>query len=916
MIYRAIPLSFLILISTALGQESQRQYLSGKGIDDAVQWDFFVSAGLNSGKWTTIPVPWCWDTLAFGELSYGRPGPFSHEQGKYRMRFNVPVEWRGQRVFLVFDGSMTDTEAWVNGQSAGPKHQGAYYRFQYDVTQHLKFGDQNLLEVTVDKESASESINRAERRGDYWNFGGIFRPVYLETRPQQFIQRVAIDAKADGSFAMDVFAANVTTAKIVQAQIVDLSNNPVGPSFSAPLVEGGTAKLNAKIDSPRQWTAETPNLYSVRVTLSDGTAPIHQFNQRFGFRTIEVRAGDGVYVNGTRIVMKGSCRHSFWPESGRATSERISKMDIALMKEMNMNAVRMSHYPPDEHFLDLCDEQGIYVLDELAGWHASYDTPTGKLRIEEMLTRDVNHPSILFWDNGNEGGWNTANDDEFAKWDPQQRHVLHPQQLFRDVNNRHYPQYNGLVDLCNGNAVFFPTEFLHGLFDGGIGAGFEDYWNVMQKSKVCAGGFIWSYVDETVKRKDQDGKMDGAGNQAPDGILGPYREKEGSFYTIKQIWSPIQVRYENGNLAIQNWYDFTNTSRCTITWELRQFHTSSEGAGFNVVGSGKLATAIAPHASGTIPLALPQQAAEADALAIRVNDPDGKELWTSVWSLPSRVMTKRGTGNVAISQPATPTVRETPDSIELSGSGMVLKFDKSSGQLVSASRDGHNYSLVNGPRLAVGDSKLEKFEHHADGTSYVIDASYSGNLKSVVWKVTGHSVELSYAYNLAGTHDFFGVSFDLPESKVKSMKWLGNGPYRVWKNRLAGGTLNVWQNTYNNTQTGYADWIYPEFKGYYSGVRWMKLETTDGPITVQLNDPSLFVQVLKPEFPGNPTREGGSQQLSGNAWAEFPNAGFSILNAISPIGSKFNGAGTTGPMGQKTEAKGDYQGTVSFSFGE
>ena len=125
-----------------------------------------------------------------------------------------------------------------------------------------------------------------------------------------------------------------------------------------------------------------------------------------------------------------------------------------------MNAVRMSHYPPDQHFLDACDEMGLYVLDELAGWHAKYDTPTGHRLVQEMVTRDVNHPCILFWDNGNESGWNNDLNDDFAQWDPQKRNVLHPWELFRGIDTKHYPDFNTLVQKCNGSHVFFPTEML------------------------------------------------------------------------------------------------------------------------------------------------------------------------------------------------------------------------------------------------------------------------------------------------------------------------------------------------------------------------------------------------------------------------------------------------------------------------
>jgi Beta-galactosidase/beta-glucuronidase len=164
-------------------------YLSGKGADDAVAWDFYCSEGRNSGKWSKIMVPSCWETQGFGKFQYGitfygKPFPdgIAKEQGQYKYEFEVPASWRGQSIRLVFEASMTDTEVKVNGRKAGDKHQGAFYRFSYDVTDLLKYGKKNLLEVTVSKESENAGVNLAERRADYWNFGGIFRPVFLEVK--------------------------------------------------------------------------------------------------------------------------------------------------------------------------------------------------------------------------------------------------------------------------------------------------------------------------------------------------------------------------------------------------------------------------------------------------------------------------------------------------------------------------------------------------------------------------------------------------------------------------------------------------------------------------------------------------------------------------------------------------------------
>ena len=543
---------FLVLASLALAlpAHAQRQidapatevlFLSGHGPEDAVDWEFFCTAGRKSRVWTTLPVPSCWEQHGFGGYNYGNEinadGPSAIEQGLYRRSFAVPAAWRGRRVRIVFDGAMTDATVWMNGQQAGPTHQGGFYRFQYDITPLVRFGEANLLEVTVAKVSGIRSVNNAERAADYWVFGGLFRPVWLEARPEVSIERAAIDARHDGQLSVDVFLAGDATGASVTVSVEDAAGTTLGdPLRSSAPDAGGRVALRGRLEGARPWTAETPNLYRARFTLlsADGR-PLHTTTERIGFRTIEVREGDGVYLNGTRIVLKGVDRHAFWPETGRTVSREQSYADVRLMKEANLNAARMSHYPPDEHFLEACDELGLYVLDELSGWQKAYGTAIGARLVGELVRRDVNHPSILFWDNGNEGGWNEKNDGEFARWDPQRRAVLHPWATSGGINTDHYETYDSTVKLSAGPTIFMPTEFLHGLYDGGIGAGLRDYWDVMGRSRTVAGGFLWVWADEGIVRADRGGRIDTVGNQAPDGMVGPHREKEGSYFAVKEI---------------------------------------------------------------------------------------------------------------------------------------------------------------------------------------------------------------------------------------------------------------------------------------------------------------------------------------------------------------------------------------------
>ena len=566
-------LQLLISVNTS-AQQTVIQYLSGTDKDHTVQWDFLCTEGRNSGKWSTIPVPSCWEMQGFGTYNYYQDKINPGEKGLYKYNFKVSPLQKGKKIFIVFEAAMTDAEVKINGKPAGPIHQGGFYQFKYDITGLVQFEKFNLLEVTVSKHSTNNSINLAEREADFWLFGGIFRPVYLEIVPQTFIERVAIDAKANGDFNMQVFN-NATGRQTVEAQVVDLKGKKIDQPFRLQL---GDSMLHHHFTNIKLWNPEQPNLYNVVVSVKEGAKTIHTITQRFGFRTAELREDDGFYVNGKKVIFKGVCRHSEWPETGRTLSRSVHLMDIAAMKGMNMNAVRMSHYPPDIEFLDLCDSLGLFVLDELTGWQKAYDTVTATRLVKELVVRDVNHPSIVIWDNGNEGGWNRAVDKDFDLYDPQKRHVIHPWERFNGTNTKHYPDFKYVQnEVANAKEVFFPTEFMHGLFDGGQGAALEDFWNEMMKHPHAAGGFLWSFHDEGVVRGDRHDSIDVAGNSAPDGIVGPHREREGSYYTIREMWSPVYIETKNntpgfnGKIEVENRYIFSNLDKVKFEWKLVSF---------------------------------------------------------------------------------------------------------------------------------------------------------------------------------------------------------------------------------------------------------------------------------------------------------------------------------------------------------
>jgi hypothetical protein len=966
--FRYAVLALLLMASTARAAQTETQYLSGLGKDDPVQWQFICDKGQNANKWSTIGVPSNWQLQGFGIYEYGQPTPaggWPRTHGIYKRTFTTPPAWSAKTVFIKFEGVMTDTKVTINGQSAGPIHQGGYYAFKYDITSLLKpAGQKNEIQVDVDDDSMNDSVNRAERRADYWNYAGIFRPVYLEAVPKTFIDHLAINATAAGALDVDVTPSDTRTqtrgpAASLEIHVLDASGKPVGGPITAKNVTlNGTTHLSGTFPNPRLWTAETPNLYQLEVQLKLGDAVIHTVRQKFGFRTIEVRPGQGLFVNGKRIFLQGVARHSFWPDSGRTLSQQISRDDINVIKELNGNAVRSSHYPPDRHFLDACDELGLYVLDELGGWHGHYDTEVGQKLVREMVEHDVNHPSIIFWDNGNEGGFNPELDGDFAKYDPQKRVVLHPWAAYPPgiADTKHYPTYDQLQQKLADDPVYFPTEMLHGLYDGGSGAGLNEYWDAILKSKAGAGGILWSFVDEDVKRVDKGGILDSASNQAPDGIVGPYREREGSFYTVKQLWSPIIVTppdRASHSFTVTNRYSFLNADLCTFEWQTIAFRQPNDAASGSIVLASRIdhGHSLASDASATWdnwgpPAATAVRSAKnkPDATRLIIKDRTGRVIQTYVWP----------TANLAhqldqVDQSAgstKPAATESADTLTATAGDLSLQISKTTGLLVSASRQGKSFSLANGPRVVAmtprlpppvrrqpgapapptppsptvaPDSRLTSLTQKTDANDLVISAAFDGPLKSLTYRLKPNGwLSIDYVYALTGEQEYFGVGFDYPEANVKAMRFLGEGPSPVYQNRLAGGTLDVWNRPYNNTIVGDPDDLkpgqhfdYPVFKGFYAGMRWLQLNTSEGPITAMLDqrrDSPTFVQIFTPKMP--------SGTLPGQAWAAFPNAGISFLNAIPAIGSKFVGPKSSGPMGQPAVAKGEYQGHISLYFGK
>ena len=527
-----------------------------------------------------------------------------------------------------------------------------------------------------------------------------------------------------------------------------------------------------------------------------------------------------------------------------------------------------------------------------------------------MVTRDVNHPSIIFWSNGNEGGFNYELEPVFSKFDPQQRVVLYPWANRNGFETKHYRSWGETAEYMRQKEIFMPTEFLHGLYDGGHGAGLKDYWKLMMSNPRCAGGFLWDLMDQGVVRTDMNNIVDCMGNFGADGIVGPHMEKEGSFHTIREVWSPVQVTWDY-DIYVKNCYDFTNLKDCQFSYRLLEMPAYGETK-VKVLKEGKFTSPnVEPGQTGKLSMGK----TDADVIELTAIDPHGQEIFT--WRKRHMVKLNNLSIRALRQNTQTYTTQEDADKLTVSNGNRQYTFDKKTGRLMGVSVSGKAFSFANGPRFIAAkrsDRSDDGFYNHDDKEAFDKKTQYTeyadqgafagftisdstlvanyihGSLEKVTYRFLkdgGLYMNVDYYFN--GVVDLMGICFDYPEDKVKSKTWVGKGPGRVWQNRMEGPQYGLWQNEYNDPIPG-ESFEYPEFKGYFTNVKWMQLETTEGKIGIEQMGSKIGVYT---------PRDGRDHLLY-----TLPETGLSILKAIPAVRNKVNTTDLNGPSAQPYWSKG------------
>ena len=769
----------------------------------------FEDTGYSDKGWETIPVPSNWQFHGYGKPHYTNTNyiipmdsphvPSENPTGCYRREFEINKDWDGMNVLLRFDGVDSAFHVWVNGKFTGYS-KGSRLPSEFDITKYLKKG-KNLLAVKVYKWSDGTFCEDQ----DMWWLSGIFRDVTLIAMPKAHI----FDIKATPSFEFD-YAKGILDVELklkgagagvsVETLLFDSSKDKVAESvlFMKAKNKESTVDLKLEVAEPKRWTAETPYLYTLVAVLKDKEGNIIEaVPVRVGFRKIEID-NRGVYrINGVAIKIKGTNRHEMHPEFGRAVPKESMLQDILLMKQHNINGVRTSHYPPHPAFFDLCDEYGLYLIDECdlethgtwtygKMWKNLYTNPTDAPeyraavvdRMERMVQRDKNHPSVCFWSLGNES-YVGKNHFEMIKKarsiDPTR--PIHYEGFYdpkcADVISRMYTSIPDVEKIgkgkeplkswnCHKSPVsvytkkpFIMCEYIHAL---GSGPGeMEDYWKLFYKYDRLLGGFVWQWADHGITQKTKGGKKFFAyggdfGDEPTDfffffsGLVYSERKVKSNLLEYKQVIAPVKVEAVNmakGLVKFINTYDFLNLNTLDAFWSIIENGVEIEKGCLNTPD-------IPGKSSAVVKLVLPGIKGKKPGAEYFINFSFRLRKDTG-WAKAGHEVAKAQL-KLPVKTPR-PKLRSTSGALKLyettnlaiiSGKNFSLTFDKARGVIKEWKSKGKDL-LVSGPKLnfwraPIGNDHwttpklLEKFMHILQTDIRAVKVFRAG--KTVVVKVS------------------------------------------------------------------------------------------------------------------------------------------------------------------------------------
>lgn len=588
-----------------LNGEWRFKYIPSSDVGDDQK---FADPSFDVSEWPFTPVPSHWELHGYTEPQYA--GKVTEGTGLYRRNFTVPKSWEGQRVFLRFEGVLYGLTAYVNGKSIG-EWGSSYNPVTFDITDVLApSGKENILAVQVTTRNKGWNFDNM----DCWGLSGIYRDVLLFTLPQIYLEdyTVSTTLNPDGDAAVKVEAL-AKGAQGIAGRLVS-SRGEVVSNFSIPISAEGDGSVSFQVKEPDLWTAETPSLYTLELDVEAGGRTTQRYTDRIGLRQVTIE--DGILkLNGTPVKLRGVNHHDIWPD-GRVATEEKMRRDLQLIREANINFIRTSHYPPHPRLIELCDEMGIYVEDEVPYTHGRHHLTDPDFqerliaRARATVMRDKNRASVLFWSLGNENPITELGNKtgEYVKQLDPTRPFTFPTMApyfaehwrefpeSMEIYAPHYPTIKRAVDYAASlkKPIVF-TEYAHQRGLARAGTAVQDLWEIFYRSPRIAGGAIWVFQDQGILREAKDMKsvadgdlmvwldehryFDTRGFFGMDGLVYSDRTPQVDYWQVRKVYSPVQIRVpeifvkggkQEVSIPIENRFDFRSLDGIKLKWAIER----------------------------------------------------------------------------------------------------------------------------------------------------------------------------------------------------------------------------------------------------------------------------------------------------------------------------------------------------------
>ena len=865
----------------------------------------FFKDDYDTSDWTTIKVPGNWEMQGFDVPIYVNV-QYPHEAtpptmqkhynpvGSYKRSFTIPENWKGQDIILHLGAVSSAMYVWVNEQMVGYS-EDSKTPAEFNITKYLKKGN-NSLAIEVYRWSDGSYLEDQ----DFWRMSGITRDVFLMARNPQHIRDYRVSSPLvnnyqDGEFKLDVEVVNsaqTTPSVTLEAVLMDGETKVAEMSQAVQTAaQPVITNLTANLLSAKPWTAENPNLYQLLITLKDESGKIIEvIRQDVGFRTIEIKDAQ-LLVNGVAIYVKGVNIHEHNDTTGHYQDEATMLRDILLMKSHNINAVRTSHYPQPERWYELCNQYGIFLIDEANveshgmgyGAKSLAKDPVWKdahlFRTRNMFERDKNQPSIIIWSLGNEAGNGVNFEATYAylKSVDATRPVQYEQAhggANTDIVCPMYARMKNMEDYAKGKPTkpYIQCEYAHAM--GNSVGNLQDYWDLIEKYPVLQGGFIWDWVDQGILTQDSAGTKFWAyggdlggdtlktdGNFCCNGIINPDRTIKPTLIEVGKVYQHIgfkAVNLNNGEIEIKNKYSFTNLSEFTFTWEV-----VADG---QVLKSGEIADLdLAPNTSKKVQLDVKVDAQPATEYFLNISAKlknakgiltAGTKLAYEQFQLP---FSKKA---LAASKKdlAAVTSKEEGNMITVEGAGFKMNFSKDEATLKSYQVDGKEM-LMAGPVPNFWRAPIDNdFGNGLDKRSRVWrKAGEQKTVKSATVKQVGNEVVVNFNFDLNNDKKQVIANYNSSYTILGTGEVVVNNSFKMMKDSLpeiirfgvnlvmprefdqmswlGRGPHESYADRYTSALVGlysgavadqYFAYIRPQENGNKTDVRWMSISNKDG----------------------------------------------------------------------------------------